>query len=331
MKKTKKWLFAICALVIILGGGFWLWYAYPHVNKDLLVLHGNVDIRQVDLGFRVGGRIAKTLVEEGTVVEARQPLASLDKDLLTQAKDQAQANYQAQEANLKKLERGYRSEEVAQARAEVAAAAAVETNARENFRRVSALRAKNAVSQRDFDNAQAAMREAQARLKQGRDNLDMLSSGYRDEDIAAQKASTRAAQAAYERARIELDDAILYAPEKGVVLTRAREAGAIVQPGQTVYTLTLTEPVWLRVYALEPSLGLIKPGMPVEIGIDAAPGKRFKGHVGFISPTAEFTPKTVETPDIRTHLVYRVRIVAEDPENMMRQGMPVTVFINLAK
>ncbi len=135
------------------------------------------------------------------------------------------------------------------------------------------------------------------------------------------------AEAQFAMAGIQLDDAVLHAPQKGIVLTRAREAGAIVDAGQTVYTLTLVNPVWLRAYVDEPNLGLIKPGMAVRVAVDAAPGRTFPGRVGFISPSAEFTPKTVETEEVRTALVYRLRIQAEDPENVMRQGMPVTIFV----
>ena len=146
----------------------------------------------------------------------------------------------------------------------------------------------------------------------------------------AQLAAVAAAEAELRRAEIDLADGVLHAPQKGTILTRAREAGAIVQPGQTVYTLTLTEPVWLRAYVDEPNLGKIRPGMPVRVAVDAAPGKTFPGTVGFISPTAEFTPKTVETREVRTALVYRLRVQAQDPENVMRQGMPVTIFVDTA-
>jgi HlyD family secretion protein len=93
--------------------------------------------------------------------------------------------------------------------------------------------------------------------------------------------------------------------------------------------LTLANPVWIRAFVGQPRLGLIKPGLDVWLEVDAAPGKRFRGRVGFISPQAEFTPKTVETREIRDDLVFRFRVVAEDPDNLMRQGMPVTVIIPL--
>ena len=326
-RKTRG--LVIAALVLAcLGGGIWGWKLYEGRRPHGLVLYGNVDIRQVDLGFRVGGRIESVLVDEGDSVTEGQPLARLDADILRQQRDQAAARLAGQKADLARLERGYRTEEVAQARAQVAAARAVAENAAINLHRVTTMRASNAISQKELDNARAADREAAARLRSNEDQLDMLLSGYREEDVLAQRAAVAAAEAELRRADIELADGVLHAPQKGIILTRAREAGAIVQPGQTVYTLTLTDPVWLRAYVDEPNLGRIKPGMAVRVAVDAAPGKTFPGTVGFISPTAEFTPKTVETREVRTALVYRLRVQAEDPENVMRQGMPVTILVD---
>ncbi|MFT3959554.1 MAG: efflux RND transporter periplasmic adaptor subunit, partial [Desulfovibrio sp.] len=242
-------------------------------------------------------------------------------------RDQAAAELEQQQASLLRLERGYRVEEIAQARAAVSGSAALAENAQINLNRVAAMRVSNAISQKDLDNARAQYSEASAKLRSNQDQLDMLLSGYREEEVLAQKAAVAAAAAALNHAEIQLRDAVLAAPQKGIVLTRAREAGAIVQAGQTVYTLTLTDPHWLRAYVDEPNLGRVKPGMPVKILVDAAPGKSFSGTVGFISPTAEFTPKTVETREVRTALVYRLRVQAQDPENVMRQGMPVTIIL----
>lgn len=327
--KTK--IILAVALAAAAVAAYFLWQHFHSAKGDRLVLYGNVDIRQVDLGFRVGGRISEVLADEGDPVEKGQPLAKLDMDLLSQHKDQAAANLEGQEAELARLEKGYRVQEIAQARSAVAEASAAAENAAINMRRVSGLRASNAVSQRELDNARAEERETKARLRSARDNLNMLESGYREENIASQKAAVDAARAQLRQAEIQLADAVLYAPQKGVILTRAREAGAIVQEGQTIYTLSLTDPLWLRAYVSEPQLGDIKPGMPVRVAVDAAPGKTFPGTVGFISPTAEFTPKTVETNEVRTNLVYRIRIQAEDPENVMRQGMPVTIYVDRAE
>ena len=189
------------------------------------------------------------------------------------------------------------------------------------------MRSSNAISQKELDNARGTYRNAAAKHKAAREQLALVSAGYREEEILAQRAVVAATRASLQQAIIHLNDAELKAPQDGVVLTRAREAGAIVDTGQTVYTLSLVNPVWLRVYVDEPRLGRIRPGMRVEAETDAAPGRRFAGHVGYIAPAAEFTPKNVETYEVRTSLVYRIRVQIEDPDNIMRQGMPVRVFL----
>ena len=320
----KKFIFnmIVLAAVLLVGVAVALgWYFLWDRTQGSLVLYGNVEIRQVDVSFRVDGRIAQVLVDEGDSVRAGQELARLDDDLLRQQRDQTAAQLAGQKAQLLRLERGYRTEEVEQARAAVARARAVADNATINLNRVSAMRARNAISQKELDNARSSDRSARAELRSAQEQLDMLLSGYREEEVLAQRA------AALELAEIRLRDALLTAPQDGIVLTRAREAGAIVQAGQTVYTLSLVDPVWLRVYVDEPQLGRIKPGMAVRVRVDAVPDKEFSGRVGFISPAAEFTPKSVETMEVRTSLVYRLRVQVDDPDNVMRQGMPVTVTL----
>ncbi len=124
-----------------------------------------------------------------------------------------------------------------------------------------------------------------------------------------------------------MQDTVLTAPSDGVILTRAQEAGAILQTGSPVFTVSLVNPVWVRAYVHEPDLGRIHPGMSVEIRTDSRRDKPYTGQIGYISPLAEFTPKTVETTALRTALVYRLRIVVSDPDEGLRQGMPVTVTV----
>ena len=320
------------ALALVLGAlavvGYGI-FSGQSMQKDggRLTLYGNVDIRQLDAAFRVGGRIRKVLVEEGEEVRAGRILAELDDEPLRQIHAAASANLAMQEAVLLKLERGYRAEEVAQAEAAVVSARAQAEHAFQEFTRIERLRASNAVSQKDFDSAKAAFVDADAGLRSATENFAKLKSGYQREDVDAQRATVAAAKAQRDQAATALDDAVLTAPQDGVVLTRVREAGAMIQAGQTVYSLSLIKPVWIRVYVKQPKLGLIKPGMPVRVAVDSAPEKSWPGTVGFISPKAEFTPKSVETRDVRDDLVYRIRVIAEDPDNVMRQGMPVTVTI----
>jgi HlyD family secretion protein len=135
------------------------------------------------------------------------------------------------------------------------------------------------------------------------------------------------AQARLSAAQTTLDDTRLVAPSDGVVISRVHELGAIVSPNDIVYVLSLTRSVWVRAYVAETQLGKLRQGMDVAVFSDASPHHPSHGHVGFVSPTAEFTPKSVETPELRTDLVYRLRVIVDDPDPGLRQGMPVTVQI----
>jgi len=179
------------------------------------------------------------------------------------------------------------------------------------------------------DEATAASEQARAALKSAQESLKLAELGPRREDIDAAKSQLEAENASLAQAERRLADANLVAPGGGVVLTRVREPGAIVGVGETIYAVTITAPVWVRTYVAEPDLGRIWPGMPVEVATDA--GKTYRGQIGFISPVAEFTPKSVETKELRTSLVYRVRIVVEGETGGLLQGMPVTVFVKVDK
>ncbi len=322
---------AAAALVLVLGVGWYLWRQHGADNPDApFSLSGNVDVHQVELAFRVTGRIADMKAQEGDKVAAGATLATLDfvpfaTDVASATADVAQA-----QAQLDKTLRGYRVEEIAQARDTVAQRAADLENARVTLQRQQALVASGLVTHQQIDDAAARVRMSNAQLAGARDQLSLQLHGSRIEDIAAQEALLASARARLQKAQTALADATLLAPSAGIISVRARENGAIVQAGQTVYTLTLNEPVWIRAYVPQPRLGRIKPGMVVKVSTDSMPGRQYEGTVGFISPDAEFTPKTVQTEQVRDDLVYRIRVIASDPDNVFRQGMPVTVLVPAA-
>jgi HlyD family secretion protein len=291
-----------------------------------LVLHGNVDIRQVDLGFRVSGRISTMPFEEGARVPAGATLASLDPAPLNDALTAADAQVRAAEAELDKRRNGNRPQDIAQAQAKLAEAQAGVAKAREEYDRRAALVTTGAVSQAVFEETRRAYRAAQAQAVAARAALSLQRSGSRREDIAAANAQRDQAIAQRDKAHTDLADGTLRAPNAGVILTRAREPGAIVQPGETVLTLTIDRPMRVRAYIAEPDLGRISPGMRVLVSADGN-AKTYQGTVGYISPTAEFTPKTVQTESLRTDLVYRIRVIVTDPDDALRQGAPVTVTV----
>jgi HlyD family secretion protein len=294
-----------------------------------LTLYGNVDVRQVNLSFKVDGRIETLAVDEGDSVKAGQVIATLDKRYFQDELRVARAVRDNLAAALAKLKNGSRPEEIAQARAQLALQQATLERARNDYGRQRRLIASGAVSREEFDQFQATWRVGEASVKYAQETLRLAEIGPRQEDIDAAIAQLAQQDASIIQTERRLADSDLVAPNDGTILTRAREKGAIVQAGETVFTLTLASPVWVRTYVNERDLGLIRPNMPAEVRTDSAPGKIYRGYIGFISPTAEFTPKTVETRELRTDLVYRLRVIVDNPDGGLRQGMPVTVILDL--
>jgi HlyD family secretion protein len=313
------------AIVALVGFGWW-WLHRPSQN-GALVLQGNVEVRQVNLGFKVAGRIKTLLVDEGATVREGQHLAELDKVYFEDTIRQLKAQRDQLKANLDKLEAGNRPEEIAQAEAMVAEREATLTNATVTLERAEALLKTNTGTRKAYDDALAAHRQVVAQLNSARQGLKLMKAGWRKEDIEAARAQLNNGEAALQIAERQLADADLVAPNSGTILTRVREAGAIVNAGETVFVLSLTSPVWIRTYVSEVDLGRVKPGQQVQVITDTPGLPSLPGQIGFISTTAEFTPKTVETRELRTALVYRIRIVVEDPAGVLRQGMPVAVTV----
>jgi HlyD family secretion protein len=105
----------------------------------------------------------------------------------------------------------------------------------------------------------------------------------------------------------------------------------MVSPQKPVFSLAIIDPKWVRAYVSEPDLGKVRPGMTATVAVDSFPDRRFDGWVGFVSPVAEFTPKTVQTEELRSSLVYEVRVFVKDEADHLRLGMPATVYLPLEK
>ncbi len=288
-------------------------------------LYGNVDIREASLAFRVSGRVASIQVDEGAHVKQGDVLATLDLEPLQNTLHSAEATVASLTARNAMLHRGYRSEDIAQAKARLAAAQAILAEAERHFSRQDTLAPEGAAAQRTLDTARSARDQAAAQVQVVEQQVRQMTTGYRPEEIAESDAQLCQAQAQLAVARLAVQDATLRAPSDGIILTRAIEKGTMIQGGAPAFSLSLTHPVWAIAYVSEPMLGHFAPSTRVTLETDTRPGQPYHGSVGFVSPTAEFTPKSVETPDLRTSLVYRLRIVVTDPDSRLRQGMPVTV------
>ena len=312
--------------VLLLGGGAGLlWYRHAARAAQSGVLYGNVDIREASLAFRVAGRVQEVRVDEGAAVKPGDVLASLDPEPLQNALQAAEATEGAVSARNALLHRGYRAEEVEQARARLASARAALAECERQLARQRSLVPEGAAPQRALDAAHTARDQAAAQVRVAEEQCRAMTAGFRKEEVAESDAQLRQAQAQARTARLALQDALLRAPSEGIILTRAIERGTMVQNGTPAFSLSLTHPVWVRAYVAEPQMGRFAPGTRVTLHTDSRPGKGYRGVVGFLSPTAEFTPKSVETADLRTSLVYRLRIAVEDADAQLCQGMPVTV------
>lgn len=327
-RAVKLILFVVIIVVAVIG--FFLWNTLKKEASDSkLVLYGNVDIRQVNLSFNITEHIHQMLVEEGERIEKGQLLASLEKSKLNAAVKSKTAQVKSQENVVARLEAGSRPQEIEMARAEYESADIRAKNAEVTNKRLQSLKGINAESAQKADDANAAALEAASESKAAKQKLDLLVEGPRREDIAAAKATLEFYKAELEIAGCNLADANLYAPSSGVIQNRILEPGDMAWPQAPVYVLALTAPVWVRTYISETDLGKIHQGMPAKVSTDSYPGKTYDGWIGYISPTSEFTPKSVETTDVRTNLVYQIRVYVNNPENQLRLGMPATVLIDL--
>jgi HlyD family secretion protein len=330
MINKKKVIPAVVVLLIAAAAGSWWYLGNPEgQDESRLVLYGNVDIRETDLAFNNSEHIDRLLVQEGDRVSKGQLVATLHRERLEAEVAVADARVAAQRAAVARLEVGSRPEEVSQARANVAAAKARLSDATVTFDRIQDLSEKKFISRQTLDDAQTALDTARADLEVAQQVLALAVEGPRAEDIEEAKALLKASEAQLALAQEVLKDTELYAPAAGVIRDRLLEPGDMASPQTPVLTLALTDPVWVRAYVSESYLGRLAPGMSAEVSTDSYPGKTYPGWIGFISPTAEFTPKTVETPELRTRLVYQVRVHVCNPQDELRLGMPATVSILL--
>ena len=322
-------LLLVVLLLAGMGAGLWFAQQAPEPAARDLVLHGNMDIRQAALAFDASGRIERMLVEEGEIVAPGQTLATLDTTRARLALAEARARVDVQRAALARLEAGSRPEEIRQAAAELAAARVAARDARQVLDRQLDLVAKHFAPEQQADSARNAFDAATQRVQAASELHRLAVLGPRQEDRAVARATLAAQEAEVARLEHEVAQGALLAPAAGVIESRVAEVGDMATPARAVYVLTLNDAPWARVYLPEPALGRIARGARATISSDSAPERRHAAWVGYVAPVAEFTPKNIETTELRTSLVYQAQVYAcaGSGAEALRQGMPVTVHI----
>ncbi len=325
-KPLKIILIAIAIAALIFG--IWHYFSDSDQDDSTLTLYGNIDIRQVELTFHDPEHIAEMYVKEGDQVKKGQLLAIQDLDRFQYALESAQAKVEAQRQIVERLIHGSRPEEIKKAEDDVKAAEAEVRFDKKEYDRLKKLVKRHLTSVESVDRARFKLEADRQKLQALKEIYRLAVIGPRTEDISSAKAELKAEESALKLAKKIWEDGHLYAPSEGIIQDRIMEPGDMADYRTPVFTMALIDPVWARVYVPEKRLGQLKYGMPATISTDSYPGKIYQGWVGFISPTAEFTPKTVETPELRTSLVYQIRIFACNANNELRLGMPVTVNID---
>ncbi|NNM86492.1 MAG: HlyD family efflux transporter periplasmic adaptor subunit [Phycisphaerales bacterium] len=330
----KKRLLRVLILLVLVGAGVAIWFFYfrkPPANHHILLLYGNVDTRQVDLAFNNSERINTEVVQEGDHVHVGELLATLDTSRLKPALQQAVAQLAAQQQVVDRLKAGSRPQEIAAAHAQLLAADADAVNAKTLYDRYRKLLHTGDVTSQKVDDAAAALKVAHYKMIAAQKSWRLAVLGPRIEDVRQAQAQFKGDQANVALAQQRLADAKLFSPVEGIVRERLLEPGDMASPAAPVFSIAIENPKWVRAYVAEPDLGRIRLGQQATIEVDSFPHHAFKGWIGFISPTAEFTPKTVETTVLRTDLVYQVRVFVHDPHDQLRLGMPATVVLHLNK
>ncbi|MCG3701805.1 efflux RND transporter periplasmic adaptor subunit [Aliarcobacter butzleri] len=295
-------------------------------NENNLTFYGNIDTRTVNVGFRFLGKIENITKDEGEIVKKDEILVKLDTASLEKSLEELNEKIFASKLELSKLQTGYRQEEILEAKAAMEEAIENLNKTKDTYNRQANLFKTKSTSEENFTISQLNYKQALATLDKAKALYELRKNGYRDEDIKIQESNLKSLEIQAEKLKIDLNDSVIKAPVNGVILTRFKEIGAITNAGESILEIAKTDEFWVRAYIDEKNLGNIRPGLKMSIQTDSR-SENYEGVIGFISPVAEFTPKNIETQELRADLVYSFRVIVKNPDDKIRQGMPVTLKI----
>lgn len=325
-----KKILILIIILLIAGAGFIFFKNTKHAESDNeILLSGNVEVTEINPGFKMAGRITGLFTDEGMMVDAGQKIAALDDAQVKDIVDQNQAKLREAVASLENLNAGSREQEIARASALAKSANADFVKAKKDYERAAFLFKNGAISAQDNDAAKRSYDGAAAQYKAAVENANLVQAGFRKDDIKAASFRVEGAQAALAEAKEKLNDTILYAPCKAVVLNKNLEAGDIVAAGVPVFTLGDLNRPWVKVYIKETKFKLIKLGQKAQVTADGFPDKIYPGYVSYIASQAEFTPKNIQTKEERVKLVFEVKVMVENKDGDLKPGMPADVKIIL--
>ncbi len=301
---SRRLILIIVAVVVVAGGvGAWFFFSKPALPPGFAGGNGRLEATEIYISTKYPGRIAEVLVNEGDMVDAGQVVARMDTSALEAQLREAQAQVVA-------AQDGRRV-----AIAQVAVKQANFDYAQKSYNRSAELVGKGAVSQQEAEIDQARMLAAKAELEGAK--VQVVQAG----------STIDAAQATADRLQVEIGDATLVSPIRARVETRLAEPGEVLPAGGRVYTVNDLSDVYMYVYLPESVVGKIPVGSEARVVLDAAPQYPIRTYVSFVSPMAQFTPKTVETQEERHNLTFRVKLQLDKSrlkewEPLVKVGLP---------
>jgi HlyD family secretion protein len=296
-------------------------------NKTDIFASGTIEVIQVDVSSKASGQVQKLLVEEGSRIKEGDALAVIDSSLLDIQLRQAEAGVEMAEAQVRLLQKGARPEDIHQAEEALKQVEATLKVAQEDVLRARDLFSKGSATQKQREDAEVRLAVVQAQENSTKELLNRVRQLFQPEEIKMAQARLNQAKAAADLLRKTIADCTIVAPVSGVVTHKLVEAGEVVGPGTKVLTISKLDQVYVMIYVTEKELGRVKLGQPAEVRIDAYPGRAFSGRVTFISPEAEFTPKNIQTKEDRVKLVFSLKIEIENPEGILKPGLPADATI----
>ena len=328
----KKIIPIVILLIVAVAAGV---HYYPRMTKkaapvNQLTLSGNIEAHESLVGFKVQGRVVELPVEEGQQVAQGALLARIDDADLQQRVRMDEAAVGVRESDLALSLAGTRPQEVKAAEQSMIDAKADLAQKKLDNERAEKLFAKDEIAAEERDQAATALKRAEAISKAAEQRYNEAEEGSRKEEIAIARANLNEASESLGLSRVNQSYSVLRAPSDGVVTVRQVELGEVVAPGSPVVTLADLDHIWLRAYIAETDLGRIHWGQEAIVTIDTYPGKQYHGRISFISPSAEFTPKSVQTYKERVTLVYRIKIEIDNLNHELKPGMPADANIDLA-
>jgi len=322
----KRNLIIVVTFLALVFISYKIYQIYFSADENQAKYYGNIDKRTVKLGFRFTGKIEDIKKDEGENVSKDEILVILESQNLKEHLKELEARLESSNIELQKLKSGFRAEEISQAKANFEEANIYLAKTTDTYTRQKELFKTKAVSEQSFILAELNYKQSLASLEKAKANYELMKNGYRSEDIQIQKANIKVLEAQIEKLKVDLKDTLIISPVDGTILTRYKEIGSITNPNEAVLEIAKNDELWVRAYIDQKRLGDIKTGLNMLVYSDSRK-EPYNGYISFISSVAEFTPKNIETQELRADLVYSFRVIIKDFDDRLKQGMPVTLEV----